>query len=163
MTTDKFGNVETFMKAWMAKRIWRPPFENAIHTTDIAYALSVFRTGQYQVELYIIKPNTLTPVHSHPNIESISVYLTGNMEFRQADGTFADLSAYQTEKPNGTHRLQWMKADTNYGTPHAVKTGEEGGAFLIFEKWLVGTPTSVAVSWEGELVGEEHAKLMENR
>lgn len=159
---DRFGSVEMFARAWMAKRLWRPPFKNAIHTTDIAYAMCIFRQENYQVELYICKPNTETTRHSHPNVESLSLYLTGNLSFAKDNGDFMDVSMHQEEKPNGTHKLLWARAEENKGTPHALRVGKEGGAFLIFERWLDGEPSSVTVNWEGEYVGEEHVKTVEN-
>jgi len=162
MTEDKFGTVENFAKAWMVKRPWRPPFANAIHTTEIAHALVLFRKDQYQVELYISKPNTQTPMHSHPNIESITMYLTGNLSFSKDGVNFTDISMYQKAKPNGTHMLLWANQENNSGTPHMLKVGNEGGSILVFEKWLKGNPTSVSVNWVGDLIGEEHAKLMEH-
>jgi hypothetical protein len=117
--------------------------------------------GQYQVELYISKPNTQTPMHSHPDVQSITVYLTGNLCFSKDGVTFSDNSQYQKEKPNGTHQLLWTHAEENRGAPHMLKVGDQGGAILVFEKWLVGDPTSVSISWVGDLIGEEHAKLME--
>ena len=159
---DKFGDVETFAKAWLAKRLWRPPFANAIHTTEIAHSLVLFRTGQYQVELYISKPNTQTPMHSHPDVESVTVYLTGNLCFSRDGVNFTDNSQYQKAKPNGAHALLWHMAEANKGEPHILRVGAEGGAILVFEKWLKGEPTSVSVNWIGDLIGEEHARLMEN-
>lgn len=163
MKEDKFGNVETFARAWMAKRIWRPPFANAIHTTEIAHSLVIFRTGQYQVELYISKPNTQTPMHSHPDVESITVYLTGNLSFSRDGVNFSDNSMYQRPKENGAHALLWTRAEENKGAPHMLRVGDQGGAILVFEKWLSEEPTSVSVNWVGDAIGEEHARLMEKR
>jgi len=158
-----YNSVEQFRDWWLkAGRPIRPPFKNPIHTTDIAYALCLYRDGRYQVELYICKPNTETPPHKHPGIESVTMYLTGDLAFAKANGEFADLSMYQKPKENGTHMLLGKTAEINNGDQlHAARMGSTGGAFLIFEHWKDKDPVSVTTHWEGELVGDQHAKTIE--
>jgi len=155
-------NLENFKNQWINDGMrWKPPFKNPIHITDIAYSLCVYRENNYQIELYICKPNTQSPVHSHPGVESISMYLTGNLEFSKNDNNFIDLSQYQKERENGTHYLIGVAAETNNGDDqHALRIGKEGGAFLVFEYWKEKEPTSVTVNWLGELVGELHQKTI---
>jgi len=153
-----FNSAQEFRQWWIKNgRPIKPPFKNAIHTTDIAYALCLFRKLNCQVELYICKPNTESPVHRHPGVQSISVYLTGNLCFAGEDGMFKDVSEFQTPTEEGTHRLLGTSIEANDGKPHALRVGPEGGAFLIFERWDNGDPVSVTMNWEGELVGEKHA------
>ena len=157
-----YETVEQFKDWWVkAGRPLKPPFKNCIHTTDIAYAMCLFRKDQFQVELYVCKPNTKSPMHSHPNIDSISMYLTGDLSFADEQGSFTDLSQYQKPKENGAHMLLGKVAETNNGKSHALKIGPTGGSFLIFEHWKKGDPSSVTVHWEGDLVGEKHAKTIE--
>jgi hypothetical protein len=152
-----YTNVQEFKDWWIKSgRPLKPPFKDPIHVTDIAYALCLYREKQFQVELYICKPNTESPAHKHPNIHSISMYLTGDLTFLK-DGKFADLSMYQKEGKDGAHFLLGQTADANDGTDHALKIGSAGGSFLIFEHWLKDTPVSVTTHWEGELVGDMHA------
>lgn len=160
----EWNEVEAFKDWWIAAGCpIRPPFEYPIHITDMAYALTVYRKGQYQVELYIVKPNTETTKHSHPNIDSISMYLTGNMTFAKENEEYIDLSKLQKEGANGTHVLLGSIAETNNGKVHSLKVGPEGGAFLIFEFWKDRDPVSVTVHWEGDLVGEQHAQTIKDR
>ena len=158
-----YNNVEQFRDWWLkAGRPFRPPFKNAIHTTDIAYALCLYREGRYQVEMYICKPNTQSPMHKHPGVESVSMYLAGHLEFAKDNSEFADLSAYQKPQANGAHMLLGKGVEVNDGTKdHALRIGSTGGAFLIFEHWKDKDPVSVTTHWEGELVGQEHAKTIQ--
>jgi len=150
--------VQEFMSWWLkAGRPIKPPFVSPIHTTDIAYALCLYREGCYQVELYVCKANTESPRHKHPNVESISMYLTGNLSFAKEGGEFVDLSKFQIEKNDGTHFLLGRSVESNDGKEHALRVGPEGGAFLIFEHWKDRDPSSVTMHWDGELVGEKHA------
>ena len=161
---SKWDAVQQFKEWWLANGCpIKPPFDKPIHATDIAYALCVYRSGRFQVELYIVKPNTETTKHSHPNIDSISMYLTGNMTFAKENEEYIDLSKLQKEGANGTHVLLGSIAETNNGKVHSLKVGPEGGAFLIFEFWKDRDPVSVTVHWEGDLVGEQHAQTIKDR
>ena len=159
MRGNKWDALQEFKNWWMNNGCpIVPPFESPIHCTDIAYALCIYRSGRFQVELYVVKPNTETTKHSHPNIESISMYLTGTMSFAKENGDYIDLSALQKEAENGTHVLLGTVAESNDGQVHSLKVGPEGGAFLIFEFWKDRDPVSVTVHWEGDLVGDQHAQ-----
>jgi hypothetical protein len=158
----EWNEVEAFKDWWMAAGCpIKPPFEYPIHITDMAYALTIYRKGQYQIELYICKPNTQTQVHAHPGIESLSVYLTGNLSFAKDGAPFPDLSAYQKEGSNGTHLLLGKSLETVNGTPHALKVNEEGGSFLLFQRWSHKKPRSVAVEYDGVTLGHKHDKQIE--
>lgn len=150
--------VQEFMNWWIKSgHPIKPPFEKPIHTTDIAYALCLYREGRFQVELYVCKANTESPRHKHPNVESISMYLTGNLSFAKAGEEFTDLSKYQIERADGAHLLLGRFVESNDGKEHALRVGPEGGAFLIFEHWKDRDPSSVTMHWDGELVGNKHA------
>ena len=86
------------------------------------------------------------------------MYLTGNISFSDTNGNYRDLTEFQVEGDNGTHKLLGTIAESNDGKLHALKVGPEGGAFLIFEYWKDKDPVSVTVHWEGELVGKQHAQ-----
>lgn len=155
--------VTDFKQWWLDNKApMSPPFDSAIHITDMAYALTLYRVEQFQVEIYICKPNTQTEIHKHPNIESISVYLTGNLEFANNEGKFVDLSWFQAETKFGTHFLLGKSIDVNRGESHALRVGKEGGAFLLFEKWLTEKPSSVAVIYDGKTLGPKHDTTIAN-
>lgn len=154
--------VEQFKDWWLTNnRPIKVPFKNCIHDTDIACAIVLYREKNYQVEMYICKPNKESTPHSHPGVESINMYLTGDLTFKKGDDSFADLSEYQKENSNdGTHILLGMINEINDGnTPHTLKIGDSGGAFLIFQRWTKEDPSSVAVVYEGESLGEIHDKV----
>jgi len=157
------SDLQKFMESWYAKGSpIRPPFEHAVHCTDMAYALTIYREGQYQIELYTCLPNTETKVHSHPGIESIAVYLAGNLSFARMGGQFRDLSQYQKAAPDGTHMLLGKFVDSVDGTDHSLRVHKEGGAFLLFQKWHDKTPTSVAIEYDGQTLGHIHDETIKN-
>ena len=155
------NTVEEFKNAWlMAGCPIRPPFKDAIFTTDIAWSVVLYRAGSYQVELYICKANTEAPFHCHPGVDSFFIFLGGNIDSGREDKTFTDLSQFQRPRPDGAHCLLGFETSALNGALHSLRVGPEGGAFLSFEKWNDKEPTSVAVNWEGEVVGSEHEKML---
>jgi hypothetical protein len=142
----------------------RPPFEDPIYITEISYSYVLYREGQYQAELYLIKPNSNTPEHSHPGIENIIMIWGGDLHTR-IDGKLIDYPAsYNSRAENGTNNLFGMCGDKlTDETTHAAITGAKGGALLSIEKWPEGvTPTSVTVRWQGNTLGNEHDKTIKD-
>jgi len=140
----------------------RPPFEDPVYVTDISYSYVLFREGQYQAELYLVRPNTSSPDHSHPGVENIIMIWGGDIHTRQ-NGKFVDLSTeYQEPSPLGTNRLFGVCGEKLDDTQtHALIVGNKGGAFLSLEKWPEGvTPNSVTINWSGEPVDPSHGEII---
>ncbi len=142
----------------------RPPFEDPVYVTDISYSYVLFREGQYQAELYLVRPNTSSPDHSHPGVENIIMVWGGDIHTTR-NGQFEDLSSnYDSPSPLGTNKLFGACSEklTDKET-HALKVGNKGGAFLSLEKWPAGiTPNSVTVNWKGDPVDEGHRKIIQS-
>ena len=155
-----WSNVTEFKQWWLKSRPLRPPFDQASFITDLAYSLCLYRGGAFQIELYILKPDSTAPFHSHPGVDSTFIYLGGNLEFGLEDGTFPDLSEFQKAKENGAHMLLGKSADAPDGMLHSVRTFKEGGAFLSFEHWKEKEPDSVVLNWTGEPDGKVHAQVL---
>jgi len=140
----------------------RPPFEDPVYVTDISYSYVLYREGQYQAELYLVRPNTSSPEHSHPGVENIIMVWGGDVSYSQ-EGVYHDLSEHYTE-PNaqGTNKLFGLSSPNLKGTAtHALFAGNKGGAFLSLERWPEGKkPSSVTIHWEGEPVDAEHGKII---
>jgi hypothetical protein len=160
-----WNNLEEFANWYKEKGFpIRPPFEDPIYITDISYSYVLFREGQYQVELYLIKPDSETPDHSHPGIENIIMVWGGDLHTR-INGVFMDYpKEFNARSSSGASTLFGMCGDklTDKQT-HAVITGAKGGALLSIEKWPERVkPTSVTVRWDGDTVGLAHNKTIED-
>lgn len=140
----------------------RPPQQNAIFRTNNASAVVLYREGQFQVEMYIGDPNTITPEHSHPGVESMIMYLSGDGSTTVNGAEVADPSPYfNMINPDGTSVLFKQKVRVNPSDTHGLKTYSRGFAFFSIEKWPDGVePTSVAAHWEGESTGDIHNKII---
>jgi len=154
-----WNTVEEFAK-WYEEENFpiRPPQNNAIFKTNNAYALVLYREGQYQVELYIVDPNSVTPEHRHPGVESIIMYLSGHGNTTINGEHVADpTSFWNLINEDGTSKLfkQSIRLDPN--DSHGLVCGENGFAFFSIERWPDGIePLSVAAHWDGETTGDIH-------
>jgi hypothetical protein len=127
----------------------RPPFEDPIYVTDISYSYVLFREGQFQVELYLVRPNTSSPEHSHPGVENI-VLLWG--------GDIGD-----SENTIFPAVLGLQGPTIRNGSTHALYAGNKGCAVLSIEKWADGMkPTSVSINWVGDPCGDIHHRLIKD-
>jgi hypothetical protein len=157
----KWNNVQEFAHWWLRNRPIKPPFEDVMFITDNAHSLTLFRDGRFQVELYLIKPNTESPFHSHPGVDSFFMYLAGNIEFGDDNLTFTDVKPFDKPSADGkSHMLYGKTAVAMEGSPHAVRALHTGGAFLSFEYWRDKDPRSVVIHWEGQLDGPTHTKTV---
>jgi len=156
----QWNNVEEFMGWWLETRIIRPPFKDTMFTTDFAQSFCLYREGRFQVELYLLKENITTPFHRHPNVDSMFLYLGGNLEFGLPDKTFTNTQEFQKEGEHGAHMLLGKIAVAMDGELHSVRTYDQGGAFLSFEYWQDKNPSSVVVNWDGEYDGPVHIKTV---
>lgn len=127
----------------------KPPFEDPVYVTDISYSYVLFREGQFQVELYLVRPNTASPEHSHPGIENIVLLWGGDIGHTTNTISPAIFGLTgPTIRDNATHAL------------HA---GNKGCAVLSIEKWADGKkPTSVSINWVGSPCGAIHDKLIKD-
>jgi quercetin dioxygenase-like cupin family protein len=138
----------------------RPPFTNPVFHTDNAMSLCLYREGRFQVELYITKPFSTSPPHTHPGVESAFMYLTGNLDFFLEGRDNVSNAEFQKAKVDGTHMAFGSVVSSPDGIPHWLKIGKEGAAFLSFEYWKDKDPVSVTVNWKGDTVGSEHDKVI---
>jgi len=149
---DDWDSLDAFVE-WYVKN-GKPmlvPWDAQVTRTDDATATTIFRHGQFQVELYIIHPGYDIPLHAHPGMEVVTMTIGGG-------GVC------------GPARAPW-NTSTNYGVTSKVADGEfhggkptsHGTGFVILslERWLTGTPTSAALRWKGTTAGPIHDALLE--
>jgi len=136
------------------------PFSDCVsnipgHSTSLV----LHRDPPYQAQLILKQPNSIIPPHRHPNVDSIEVYVGGDMR-AAIDGEFISPKAFV-----GVNQSHPMKIAADRGRAiriypnqlHGGVIGQSGGAFLSVQKWLNDvTPSFVQFDWSGPTLHEEH-------
>jgi hypothetical protein len=163
-TNQRWETLEEFVEWYKANNFpIKPPFEDPVYVTDISYSFVLFREGQYQAELYLVRPNVSSPEHTHPGIENIIMVWGGDVSFTE-NGVLHDLSEHYTEPgPTGLNKLFGMTGPNLKGSSsHSLICANKGGAFLSLEKWPLDKKiSSVTIAWDGDAVDSNHAKLIQ--
>jgi hypothetical protein len=122
-----------------------------IHGDDFT-AISIFKKGQYQVELFLEHPSLYIRTHAHPNVETINMRLGGNDQ--------------HPVQPVHNMSTQWGTIDWKKpaGLVHGSDPSGErfsGCCLLSFQKWINDEPvTSVATHWKGTTAGHLHDSII---
>lgn len=118
------------------------------------------RAGAFQVQLWVMDPLAEATEHAHPGIDQILVYVTGDVDFAVNGKSVLDEPVQ--ELPNGlcSHNARWHRVLP--GVKHSAKAGAIGGAFIAYQHWLDGKPTSAELDWQGEPLDENHRVAIEH-
>lgn len=131
-----YDELESFLNWWMSNRYINTPQESSLTYQKDTHGVVLFRQNEYQVELFLLKPNSEIVAHKHPNVDSFEVYVSGDIKFMCDDKWYDQIKIGDKirVKPNS-----W----------HGGLFGERGGCFLSVQKWLNGTqPSFVGNDWE---------------
>jgi len=132
---ENFDDLEGFLHWWLAHRPMNTPENDALVYQKDTHGVVLYRQPPYQVELFIVQPNSEIVPHVHPNVDSFEVYMSGDINF-SCDGQWFNqnqLGAQIRVRPSS-----W----------HGGKFGKRGGCFLSVQKWLNDvTPTFVGNDW----------------
>jgi hypothetical protein len=152
------GTLEEFA-AWYKANEYpvRPPFEDCVYVTDNSYSYVLFRQGCFQAEVYLVKPDSGSPDHSHPGVENI-ILLWGGDAYPSFDGVRSPVVRSIARADGTSSCFGVIGPKITDAHTHALHTGPKGAAFLSLEKWPEDVkPTSVIVNWKGAAIGDEHA------
>lgn len=149
---DDWDSLDDFVEWYMAAEMpMVVPWDATVFRTDDATAISIFRKGRYQLELYLIHPKEIIQVHSHPGMEIITVSMGGGM-------VCGPEYLHGTSFRVGSTAIKLMEGEYHGGAPTGNSTGF---VLLSFEKWLRDVPiTSAAVQWCGPTAGPIHDELL---
>lgn len=130
-----FDDLEQFLDWWLVLRPINTPDETPTNFNGVLSGTVLFRQAPYQVQLFIVQPNSVIEPHIHPNVDSFEVFVGGDIKF------LCDDVWYEQSLLGDKIRVK----PTNW---HGGKFGARGGCFLSVQKWLNGvTPTSVGYDW----------------
>lgn len=146
MNTD-FDDLTAFKHWWESGRFINTPVEHAVSQAGVIHGVVLYRQAPYQVQLFIMPPNSSIDDHIHPNVDSYEVFIGGDIVFR------CNGESYKQNTLGNCIRVEpssW----------HGGVFGEQGGCFLSIQKWLNGVPpTTVGHDWRdanGNQVGSAY-------
>lgn len=142
LTVPDFSCLEEFVDWYVKNRMPLLPPENAeVFLSDDATATCLFRHKQYQVELYMIHPNPIIPIHEHPGVD--------NLEIPQ--GAWSDeIDYFQVQRSGNVHGIGFKERGKN-----------SGFALYSAQKWDDGLELStIGARWKGHTAGPMHEALI---
>ena len=131
-----YDDLAGFLEWWMNTRPINTPPENSLVYQKDTHGVVLYRQPPYQVELFIVQPNSEIVPHLHPNVDSFEVFVSGDINF-MCDGVWFD------------HNIIGNQIRVNPTSWHGGLFGQRGGCFLSVQKWLNGVePSFVGNDWQ---------------
>lgn len=121
-----------------------------------------YREGQFQVQVFNFTDlkYVIVPEHTHPNVNSYEVGISGDVHFTHGQKWFYPrhpaLHYYKSPKTNKKYRC----IRVNNTDIHGALIGPKGGIFLSVQQWLNNTnPSCVAMDYDGYGISENQSKI----
>ena len=138
------------------------PPEDGVYVDDIVFGIVLLRVKQFQVQLFICKPNAIIPDHVHPKADAAEIYVSGMM-FSKKGKTVLNQARIDRRTDDGMSYPHGRIIRIDSEDVHGAECSSKGGTFLTFQKWHDGhKPSSLGISWEGMTVGNQHSEMIEN-
>lgn len=104
------------------------------------------RDGEFQAELILFAPGVKVEPHSHPDVESIDLLISGSAVVMR-DGR--EIIKPRPARYDGMTPYFGMPAPIPVGVVHAGIAGSWGACVLSVQRWLNGVkPTHVVENWK---------------
>lgn len=141
MRLDHSTSVKAFAVWWLRNKPFSRIDEPVRKALD-GHGTTLYRNGQFQVQMFVLGAETAAPEHIHPNVDSAEYLVNGTISF----------GPRQMRKAGPLVLIA-------PGEPHIAKAGPIGCTFISFQKWINDEkPTSVELDWVGEPLDAGHAK-----
>lgn len=117
-------------------------------------SLILFRKSPFQAELFTAWPSAVGPgyfpEHTHPNVDSIEVPISGAANFTLRGQPIAKELFTKRVSSTGALWIAGSRIRVRPSVRHGANLGAQGGAFLSLQHWLNDVqPTSVGLDWKG--------------
>lgn len=153
------SDLENFAKWFLneSPRFGLIPTKDAVTYIEDVTSVLWYREGPFQVQQFIVPPHYIIPAHTHPNVDSMELYLGGEMEFT-CGGKFliSEEEAHALGK-YGEAAMRGRVFRIRPNDPHGGKFGPNGGVFMSIQHWLNGVkPHCVSLDYNGQVMGADH-------
>lgn len=143
--TDRLAE---FKGWWLRDRPFLVPFEAPVMTDGNIWGAVLYRSAPWQVQLFVLKADSVVPDHQHPNVDSFEVYLSGDIEFSLEGLVVTPMLLSEHPDFTGAHQCVGKSIRVPPLSWHGAKSGHKGGMFLSIQQWLNGVPpTNVGDDW----------------
>jgi len=133
------------------------PLSHAVHKIEDVTSIIWFRDGEYQVQMFAVPGNYIIPEHTHPNVDSIEVYVGGQIKFSHSGKWITTDEDLKTTSFLGTALPRGSTIRVKPNDIHGGIFGPAGGVFLSIQHWLNGVkPHCVAADYSGIVMGAHH-------
>jgi hypothetical protein len=137
---DSWNDVKEFATWWIkANMPMAFSKDSEIFITDDATTTCLFKKGRWQVELYLIHPCPIAPIHEHPGVEVVQMRLDSKKHFVLTEILHRG-EAHGAGKRNENEIL--------------------GFPLIAFEHWQDREPCTIAAMWKGKTVGPKQEALI---
>jgi hypothetical protein len=154
-----FDPLEGFAK-WFAEQTGPIPLGhmNGVRRIGAFTGLTLVRSGQFQAQLWICDPQSEIPDHSHPKIDTIQIYVSGDLQLRLNGKNVMEEPVLEFPEGRCSHNGRWIRVRPN--DTHGATIGPRGAAFINVQQWS-GEPTSAELDWDGPALSEDHRALLD--
>jgi len=152
--------LETFLHNYLdtsavedAKALTLDKFDQNIYNVDGFHSYVQYRNREFQVQVFLFPPFAVAPEHTHPNVHSYEVGLSGDLWFSHGGKWIHPKHpAFHFYRRNRCIRVHNVDL-------HGAAVGPNGGMFLSVQQWLNGVPpTCVGKDYEGYGVSQEQTE-----
>jgi len=136
----KLDELETFCVNFLKKApvIGAVPFAGAVSMIENVTSILLYRKGQFQVQMFAVPEGTVIPEHTHPNVDSIEVYVGGNIRFSHSGKYVYREDELFENGPMGLASRRGLTIRVHPNDLHGGTFGKGGGVFLSVQHWLNG-------------------------
>ena len=133
------------------------PFNDAVHYVEGVACVLMYRSAPYQVQMFVVPPNHIIPEHVHPNVDSIELYMGGQIRFSHSGKFVISEDSFTSPADNGLPVEAGRMIRVRPDDVHGGIFGPAGGVFLSIQKWLNGVePHCVSADYSGQVMGPDH-------
>jgi hypothetical protein len=134
------------------------PFGGAVSKIQDVTAILLYRRDQFQVQMFAVPEGTIIPEHTHPNVDSIEVYVGGKIHFSHSGKyVWPKEAVAMKDGPLGVANRRGTQIRVRPNDLHGGVFGAGGGVFLSVQHWLNGVkPHCVAADYTGVTRGDHH-------